>query len=285
MTEDTTTTDPTITSAATEALAEARSRRDRLQSRTRKLEAEALAGRLSAPALADHRAEVDLAEAILAAAERAAADEQGRLADPDTIRAALDEFRTDPTVSTEQLDTALRTLSAAAAAVQATADRRNAAVGQWRERFLQLGMPERGFSIDGNPVFLSGRGDAAKVTIGGQGVTATGYIDRFIAGVIPTAARRAQPLEITTVRHDDTRTSISSHAEVRLLREAGGKAEGTVLSTRDGYTLKSMRTLVSHGVAELLSGELPEPSVSDLSAEATRDAQADRLAAAADDRA
>ncbi|PZF61885.1 hypothetical protein DEJ33_15745 [Curtobacterium sp. MCPF17_047] len=272
------TTSTTMTTAATEALDGARAKLARLEAARERQEREALEGKLDATSLADFRDRLELARAVAAAAERAVAQEQSKLADPDTIRATLQEFQTDDAVGIKQLSAALKALSTAAATVEVVAGRRNAAVQQWRERLMQLGIPARGFSFDGNAVTISGRGDDAKVTVAGRGVTATSHINRLIAGSIPAAAQKAQPLDTNTIGNDDTRTTTSSHAEVRLLTDTGGKKAGTILSTRSGYTVSVLRRLVAYGSAELVSGELGEMTLFDQDAEASREAQAERWA-------
>jgi len=275
-TSQTTTAPIAITSDATEALAEARAKLIKLETAREHREREALEGKLDATSLADFRDRLELARAVAAAAKRAVEKEQSTLADPDTIRAALQEFQADEAVSTKRLRAALKALSTAAATVEAITAKRNAAVRQWRERLTALGIPQRGLAIDGNPVAISGRGDDVKVTVAGRGVTATSHVDRLIAGSIPAAAQKAQPLDVSTISRDDTRTTTSSHAEVRLLTDAGGKKQGTVLSTRAGYTVSALRRLVAYGSAELVSGELGEMTLFDQDAETSREAQAER---------
>ncbi|MBF4595806.1 hypothetical protein ITJ58_18785 [Curtobacterium flaccumfaciens] len=274
-------TDPTLTihSDATAALAEAQQKLERLDAGSKRREQAALDGKLDAVDLANHRDRVDLARAVVAAAQRAVEVERARISSPAELRVAIDQFLADPDLTTQPVVDALNAAKAAAVAADTVITNRNQRLIEWRDRFTALGVPASGLTLGQDEIRLRNFGAAIAVEISGQSAKTTENGRKIVADAI---AHRDELTQAAAFARDDTRAVEVQHAEVRLLRETGGQPEGTVLSTRSGRTAATLRTLVSYGAAELISGELPDPSVSDERAASTRDAHADRLASASE---
>lgn len=275
------TADPTLSiqSDATAALAEAQHTLERLEAGSKRREREALDGKLDAIDLANHRDRVELARAVFAAAQRRVDAERERLSGANELRAAVNEFLTDPALGTTPLIDALNAAKTAAVAADTAIAERNRRLIAWRDRFSALGVPASGLTIGVDEIRLKNFGASIAVEISGRGAKTTDNARQIVAEAI---AHRDDDTRPAAFMGDDTRTNDIQHAEVRLLRETGGQPAGTILSTRSGRTPAALRTLVSYGAAELVSGELPDPSVGDERAEATRRAQADRQASAAE---
>lgn len=269
----------TIESDATAALAEAQRKLDRLEGRSGQRERDALAGKLDAVDLANYRARLDLARTVRDAAAKVVDAERARIATPEALRAAVDEFLKDPALGTEPMVSALDAAKVAAAAAHTAITDRNQHLEEWRNRFRSLGVPATGLSIGQEQIRLHDFGGSISVEISGHAASTTTNAGKIVTDAI---ANRNQQTDAAAFARDDTRGNDITHADVRLVRDAGGHPAGTILSTRSGHTPSALRTLVSYGAGELISGELPEPSVGDERAEAVRQSQADRQAAASE---
>jgi hypothetical protein len=212
-------------------------------------------------------------------AQRAVEVEQARISSPAELRSAVDQFLADPGLTTQPVVDALNGAKAAAVAADTVITNRNQRLIEWRDRFTALGVPASGLTLGQDEIRLRNFGAAIAVEISGQSAKTTENGRKIVADAI---AHRDELTRAAAFARDDTRAVEVQHAEVRLLRETGGQPEGTVLSTRSGRTAATLRTLVSYGAAELISGELPDPSVGDERAASTRDAHADRLASASE---
>ena len=101
-------------------------------------------------------------------------------------------------------------------------------------------------------------------------------MDALILGALP-ARIGTDRLAAESLDAFDRRQS-STHLEVQVTKAIGGKSVGDVLSTRKGYAASQLARMVHSGHAEVTSGELPEPDLTEQQLIAFRVAAQERQA-------
>lgn len=231
------------------------------ESRLRTVEDAALAGTLTGSELARVRADYDLARLRADRAQEAAASELAALSAGTAIPDALTELLQDPELATGQILDAFAGLSAALDTIEAVTRARNNALTRWISRLRDLGVPDRGLTIDGEDVtIVTGAGTQHHVRVGGASVSSLVNVSSHIAHVVfphinNSANRRTDPAELARLDRRGERTA--PVATVRLLRPIGGHQEGDELSTRH-HNPTNLARMVRDGNAELIGGDLPE---------------------------
>lgn len=256
------TSTPTIAleSDAKAAAATAASDLASAESRLRSVEDAALAGALPGSELARVRADYDLARLRADRAQEAADAELAALSGGTAIPDALRELLQDPELGTSQLLDAFAGLSAALDKIETVTRARNNALNRWISRLRDLGVPDRGLTIDGEDVkIVTGAGTQHHVRVGGAAVSSVVNVSSHIAHAVfphvPNWNRRTDPADLSRLDRRDEATAPT--ATVRLLRAVGGHGAGAELSTRQ-HNPTNLARMVRDGSAEPVSGELPE---------------------------
>lgn len=271
----------TLNTDATRALDTLTAELDHLEAQRSHVEDSALAGALDATDLANFNARAELLRTRRAAAERNAHAERTGLGSEREIATAVAAWKADPALNVDELNRALDTIGAAIAAFKGAAAERNAAIKAWARKFDELGVPAVGLEIDGEPVSIHETGGEARISIGGATVQTTNTPSSYVAGVLDIKTRDARPLNTESLAADDRRGATTEHLEVQLLKALGGLPRGTTLSTRTGRSRSALARLVHTGQAEVTSGKLPEPSLTERILQASAAAEESRVIEAA----
>ncbi len=246
----------------TDALETAQSELEHLTDQTARLSSLALAGNLGADTLADHNDRINLATLRLEAARTAAEDELGEVADANSIADAIAELLQDDTVATTAIERSIENLREAISAVHHANQDRNAAIVGWVGRLRALGIPDAGLTVNDDEIRILSQGVTGTTIAVGAGRVATvpsvaGHI-RHVVG--KDAADAHMAIDPSNLPSADTRgRAQAAIATVRLTRPLGGRAVGDILTTRT-HTLGVLAQMVHSGNAELIEGEVPEPS-------------------------
>lgn len=246
----------------TDALEAAQAELDSLTAQTDRLSALALAGNLGADTLADHTDRINLATMRLKAARTAAEAERDELADANSITDAIAELLQDDTVATTAIERSIENLREAISAVQQSNRDRNATIVAWAERLRGLGIPDTGLTVNDDEIRILSQGvTGTTITIGAGRVSTVPSVAGHIRHVMgKDTAEAHMAIDPSNLASADTRGSMrAATAAVRLARPLGGRPVGDVLTTRT-HTLSALAQMVHSGNAELIEGEVPEPS-------------------------
>ncbi|MFK4483908.1 hypothetical protein [Curtobacterium sp. AB7] len=173
----------------------------------------------------------------------------------------------------EAMQEGLAAITAAVEDFKARVSARDEAVKTWGRTLRSLGVPDTGLTVDGLDVAITRNG---QITIGDRTVNLTGGVDARILGALPARIGTTR-LSADSLDAFDRRQS-STHLEVKVKKAIGGKSVRDVLSTRKGYAASQLARMVHSGHAEVTSGGLPEPDLTEQQLIASRDAEQERQA-------
>ncbi|MCT1394590.1 hypothetical protein M4D51_02485 [Microbacterium sp. p3-SID338] len=251
-----------LRSPRTEALEAAEAEFENLTAQTDTLKASALAGNLRAETLAAHTDHLNLATMRVDAARHAAEAELNNLADRNTIADAIAELLDDPALTTTPIEDAISRLRQALEDVTTANETRNSAIAGWVTRLRELGIPDTGLTVNGDEIHIQSAGPTGTtITIGGGRVSTIGSVAEYVrhtTQALSDGARMA--VDPATLPSSDTRgRALSDITSIRLLKDLGGNKAGTVLTNRT-HLVSVLARMVHNGNAELIDGEIPEPS-------------------------
>jgi hypothetical protein len=254
-------TTPTITLDNDPADTTKRFRRElaRLEKSRTEIETEAVTtgGRDGAEQLAQFESDLSLARASLAAAERVEKAAAAKIASPEAIAAALDEFEADETLGVSDIEAAVVAIGENAQRFLDLVAAHNRAIAIQGRKLRALGIPNSGMTVDGEPVTITDY----RISIRGGEV---GIIDsevNYINGVLQpiiTGRPVTAPQKVDGLAGYDSRTTTREHLSVELTREYGGRAVGTTLSTRTGHAPGALKQLVLSGHAIVVEGQVED---------------------------
>lgn len=249
-------------SPKTEAAAEAAEHFAYLTEQGARRKKDAIEGNLSAADLAAHTDELNLARLRADVTREAADAEMASLSDDNSVTDAIAELLDDSALSTAALEEAVANVQSALAALEASNQERNAAIIAWVNRLRELGVPDTGLTVNDDEIRIQSSGiTGTQIMVGAGSVATIGSTAEYVKHVTRGHADRARmaidPINIT--RADTRGRTRGAVTSVRLLTALGGNKAGTVLTTRT-HTLGVLAQMVHVGNAELIEGELPEPS-------------------------
>ena len=276
----------TIDTPAATAATEANATLDRLKLRQVEYEEAALAGTLSPSAVTEIEGELRFAQMRADAANRAAAAEHAALGDNSAIGSLLEDFLADSALSTAPITRAYERITEALAEFDKANTERNGRIAEWGTKLRAAGVPDNGLTVDGRPVRLSTNGSLNKsvgrIEVGNAAAQTAADPAPYMRGA---AAKwvKAEGLAVQADSIDrlDTRTNASTAPlTVRIVQAVGGRAVGSVVNS---YTTprSALARLVRGGYAEVVGGDLPDPTLTEALDASRADADQARRAEAA----
>lgn len=252
----------TLDSDKTREAEEASSALQSLEARLPSIRDAALKGQMSAETLANWNDDIALARLRAEAAGHDADAEREALADPAVIAEAVSEFHADSDLSTDALIAAADAVRSALGELERISTVRNVAVLGWVDKLRSLGIPDNGLTIDDAEISIQTSAiTGTTIAIGSARTQAVRSVAPYVAHMaqphIKGAAQRIDPATLTRV--DSRATDNTRRISVRLLKPMGANQAGEILTHRD-RTPGVLAQLVHNGHAELIEGQIPEPS-------------------------
>jgi hypothetical protein len=252
----------TLDSDKTRAAEETSSALQSLEARLPSIREAALKGQMSAETLANWNDDIALARLRAEAAAHDADMERKGVADPAAVSEAVAAFHADEDLATDTLIAATEAVRSALEQLEQVNATRNAAVRGWVDKLRSLGIPDNGLSIGDDEISIQTSAIAGTtITIGSARTQAVSSVAPHIAHITQpytqSAAQRIDPANLTRV--DSRATTEAQRISVRLLHPLGPKKAGEIL-TRRTHSAGVLAHLVHNGHAELIEGEIPEPS-------------------------
>lgn len=250
---------PTITLDNDPADTTKRFRRElaRLEKSRTEIETEAVTtgGRYGAEQIAQFESDLSLARASLAAAERVEKAAAAKIASPEAIAAALDEFETDETLGLSEIEAAVKAIGENAQRFLDLVAAHNRAIGSQARKLRALGIPDSGMTVDGEPISITDY----RINIRGGEVSVISSEVNYINGALQhlvSGRPTTMPQPTTGLAQYDTRAMRLEHLSIELVSELGGHKIGTTLSTRTGHTTAALEQLVLSGHAIVVEGQV-----------------------------
>lgn len=252
----------TLDSDKTRAAEDATLTLESLEARLPSIRDAALKGQMSAETLANWNDNIALARLRAEAATHDANEERKAVADPAAISEAVAAFHADGDLSTDALIAATDAVRSALEELEQVNTTRNEAVLGWVDKLRSLGVPDNGLTIDDAEIsILTSAITGTTITIGSARTQAVRSVAPHIAHIThpytKSATQRIDPATLTRV--DSRTTDDTQRISIRLLHPMGARQTGEIL-TRRNHTAGVLAQLVHNGHAELIQGEIPEPS-------------------------
>jgi hypothetical protein len=233
---------------------------ERLEERSEQYEAAALAGTLSPSTVAQIDGEKKYAKMRADAANRAASEEQSKIAPEKELRAAVKEFTRDPNLSIDPLLTALEAVEAALSEFDTAVAARNQSVVEWVKKLRTLGVPNSGMTIDDNPIELQGGGviqsgtsgrEIGSISIGGATVSVVNDVAPFISSAVWAWLPDTQIMRLDkeSLSRYDRRDKIGEPVIWATVTRAVGSLKPRTRVNNNQLTIGSLELLVSGGYA------------------------------------
>lgn len=240
---------------------EARAVLGQLESRLPGIREAALKGHMNASTLADINDDIALAKLRAEVAEEEAQAERDGLATDTEIASAIADLLADDGISAAPLLDAAENLRQALNEFEIVKDARNAPVARWIAKLRALGVPDKGLTVGDDEVLIYSSHPSLSLTIGASRVESLATIAPYVAHLAERytkgAAMRIDPDGLTRV---DTRTTATNNlVTVRMLTALGTLKAGDTLTSRN-RPRGALALMVHEGHAELIDGEIPEPS-------------------------